>query len=66
MENLHYCEGSCGLGCDALPSAEREGDDYAQCQNIASRMVQKEALAHAQVCTMNPTLSRHTNACTYL
>lgn len=51
MENVFYCETSCSPGCVATDSTTRDGNDgYAQCQNIASRMVQKEALAHAQVC----------------
>ena len=51
MENVFYCEDSCAPGCVSTDSATRdEATDYAQCQNIASRMVQKEALAHAQVC----------------
>ncbi|CAM9704547.1 unnamed protein product [Scytosiphon promiscuus] len=48
MENVAYCADGCGIRCTPELSSERTGDDYAQCQNIASRMVQKEALAHAQ------------------
>ena len=50
MENVFYCEDSCAPGCVSTLSADRASNDgYAQCQNNASRMVQKEALAHAQV-----------------
>ncbi len=50
MENVFYCEDSCSPGCVSTPSADRDSNDgYAQCQNIASRMIQKEANAHAQV-----------------
>ncbi|CBJ25862.1 conserved unknown protein [Ectocarpus siliculosus] len=52
MENLHYCpaEDGCSLDCEPLTSAERSlaGGEYVQCQNIANRMVQKEALQHGQ------------------
>eukprot|EP00903_Cladosiphon_okamuranus_P018875 g17361.t1 len=47
MENVFYCADSCSPGCTATGSVER-GDGYEACQNIANRMVQKEALAHAQ------------------
>lgn len=51
MENVFYCEDECRPGCESTGSADRASNDgYAACQNIASRMVQKEALAHAQVC----------------
>ncbi|CAM9847704.1 unnamed protein product [Ectocarpus sp. 12 AP-2014] len=52
MENVHYCpaEDGCSLDCEPLTSAERSvaGGEYVQCQNIANRMVQKEALQHGQ------------------
>lgn len=51
MENVFYCADSCSPGCESEDFATRgTNEGYAQCQNIASRMVQKEALAHAQVC----------------
>lgn len=57
-----YCEDSCSFDCEYQNSTTRKGadydgsygtsmpwnDGYAQCQNIASRMVQSEALSHAQ------------------
>lgn len=50
MENVFYCEDGCSPGCISTGSADRDSEtDYEECQNIASRMVQKEALAHAQV-----------------
>ena len=56
MENVFYCADSCSPGCTSVDSETRTAlnpDDpnagYAQCQNIASRMVQKEANYHAQV-----------------
>lgn len=50
MENVFYCEDSCSPGCVSTASGDRDSaTDYAQCQNIASRMIQKEANAHAQV-----------------
>lgn len=58
-----WCEDGCGINCVPMSSTVRKenlgvttnydqeapwNDDYSQCQNIASRMSQKEALAHAQ------------------
>lgn len=63
MENTVWCEDSCSWDCVPTTSAQRKAaagvaeddygegswnDGYSQCQNIASRMSQKEALAHAQ------------------
>lgn len=59
LENTFWCEGGCSYECDAVSSAERKpnanvfeggswNNGYSQCQNIANRMSQKEALAHAQ------------------
>jgi len=43
---VHYCKKAdhCSAGCDA----PADGEDKVQCANIASRMMQKEALHHAQ------------------
>lgn len=57
-----WCDSGCGIDCVPTNSTVRKGTefagsyaenaewnaDYSQCQNIASRMSQKEALAHAQ------------------
>lgn len=63
MENTVWCEDECTWDCVPTSStlrkaATNQADEYneaadwntgyAQCQNIASRMSQKEALAHAQ------------------
>ncbi|EGB06875.1 hypothetical protein AURANDRAFT_70232 [Aureococcus anophagefferens] len=46
--NLQYCQGGCGLDCTEVFGADRNADGVVQCQNIASRMIQKKALMHAQ------------------
>lgn len=48
---LQYCRNKCGFDCDELAPAERynqTGYRTAQCANIASRMVQREALYNAR------------------
>lgn len=45
MENTFWCEDECGYDCTRTDAGT---SDSEQCQNIASRMSQKEALAHAQ------------------
>ena len=49
--NLQWCAGSCSSDpavCQPVTGAARAGKDVKQCQNIASRMIQKKALMHAQ------------------
>ena len=46
--NLQYCQGGCGLDCTEVFGADRNAEGVVQCQNIASRMIQKKALQHAQ------------------
>jgi sodium/potassium-transporting ATPase subunit alpha len=46
--NLQYCRGGCGLDCDEVFGAARADAGVVQCTNIASRMIQKKALMHAQ------------------
>ena len=52
--NLFYCEGACDVNCPAVTPAQiaagkgPNGGEIKQCQNVASRMVQKNALMHSQ------------------
>merc|ERR1712216_421737 len=52
--NLFYCESSCDVDCPAVTPAQiasgkgPNGGAIKQCQNVASRMVQKNALMHSQ------------------
>ena len=52
--NLFYCESSCDVDCPSLTPAQiasgkgPNGGAIKQCQNVASRMVQKNALMHSQ------------------
>merc|ERR1719214_31629 len=52
--NLFYCEGACDVTCPAVTPAQiaagkgPNGGEIKQCQNVASRMVQKNALMHSQ------------------
>jgi sodium/potassium-transporting ATPase subunit alpha len=54
-QNLKYCFDACSSSCDEAITPEERiqtkssgGRDVFQCQNIASRMIQKKALMHAQ------------------
>jgi len=47
--NLRYCKDKCSPDCEHVPLALRDPDvSYKQCQNVASRLTQAEALQNAQ------------------